>query len=1285
MALEPRLKQLLKRWAELLENGPLPSPEEHCREAPDLLDAFRLRLRQFEHLDAQTHPPTDGRGAPGASVGDATSKKVRFCVDGEPMRGGMGEVFPARDEELGRTVALKFIQRGKGGVDAERRFRREVVITARLQHPGVVPVFGPAVSEDGRSGYAMRFISGESFDAAVTRHHDATIADSSKPTRAGLLNHFEAVCNTMAYAHSKGVIHRDLKPANVMLGRYGETFVVDWGLAKILAEDPSSATAAAEVSAISRAGEDTTTEGLTVVGSTMGTYAYMPPEQAHGDHANLDERADVFALGAMLCKILTGQPPYTGPRVLQMARDAEVFACFVRLDDSGAEPDLINLAKRCLQKSPSDRPRNAQAVLDALRALNADVAARAREDREKRVAAEARSVEERRRRRVTVALAVAVVVVLLVGGAGIWIWQVERSKGDLERKQRELEKNLEAKQFRDDTLASLSVERFHEFYMRFLWNEAENLLDRTEALIGPDGDAAVRERITEARRETAFLKRLDEIRLLKAKTIDGKMDLASALPLYKAAFAEYGFDFDNGDQAALVAKLKASKIRIYLIAALDDWTMGDQTPNRQILKVTQAAAGQTGSEQTWRNQLADVWSDGDKLRSLYDGIAMDERTPALIAGVAWRLQQLNREDKEGLRRVEEGLRQFPGDFWLHVSLAYMVGNDRSDLQLGAYRAALATRPNSSVVIYDMGNLYFRKREFEAAIREYRDAIGLDPRFVMARHNLGMALMERRDYNSAIHEIEEAIPLEPENANLHNGLGMVHLRMRHYELAMSEYDKAMHLDKNNSQTHYGIGCVREALHEDEAATDAYNKAIELDPDFAAPHVGLGNLLVEKQEYKKAAEEYQKAIRLGPHLARAHGGLGFIAGKMKEYPEAISHFEKAIQLEPESAQPHYGLGTVLYLMKNQQGALFQFEEAMRLDPDWARPHWAIGAIHADKEKYKDAVREFEIAIKIDSKLVEPHISYAKVLSLEYEYDAAVRQYLIAIELDPKSGDLHIELGAVYFSLHEYAAAIHEYDKAIQLDDKSAAPHLNWGQVLIFQHDCAAAVPRIEKGIQLAPRAPEGYYLLGFAYRNQGQFKKSLMAFRKAHELMPDNVRYEMLVRETEKLITMEPGLPAIVSGTRKPENAGARILWASLARMPVKKEYALAYYFYVKAFADDSGLIKANRYDAACAAIQFAAGADVRARVDIEEWYYLHEDARTWLAADLKALRKQAASDTPADRNAVWQQLTTWLEDPDLAPVRDPEWQKAMPEDQRIVWQSFWSDVEELRQKLRATRK
>jgi serine/threonine protein kinase len=236
-------------------------------------------------------------------------------------RGGQGEVFVARDEELHRDVALKRIQpRPTTRGDAVGRFVREAEVTGRLEHPGVVPVYGLGRDADGRPYYAMRFVQGESFDDAIRRFH----ADPGNDPRARsvafrhLLTRFLAVCDTAAYAHSRGVVHRDLKPQNVMLGAYGETLVVDWGLAKLQSEAGEPAAEAAP------AGWDAWSE--TATGSVFGTPAYMSPEQAAGRISEVGPASDVYSLGAFLYSLLTGRVPIDAdaPEVIDRVRRGDI-------------------------------------------------------------------------------------------------------------------------------------------------------------------------------------------------------------------------------------------------------------------------------------------------------------------------------------------------------------------------------------------------------------------------------------------------------------------------------------------------------------------------------------------------------------------------------------------------------------------------------------------------------------------------------------------------------------------------------------------------------------------------------------------------------------------------------------------------------------------------------------------------------------------------------------------------------------------------------------------------
>ena len=277
----------------------------------------------------------------------------------------MGVILKGRDVDLGRDLAIKVIlDEHRDAPEIVRRFVEEAQIGGQLQHPGIVPVHELGRFPDGRLYIAMKLIRGRTL-AALLEDRGGPIDD-----RPRFLSIFEQVCQTMAYAHSRGVVHRDLKPSNVMAGDFGEVHVMDWGLAKVLdeggvADEMRAKRGRDEASAIRtfRTGSEA---GESLAGSVLGTPAYMAPEQARGEIDTVDERADVFGLGSILCEILSGQPAYagrTGLELYRMAERADVQKAFDRLDACGADAELILLAKSCLRAAPKDRPRDAGAVL----------------------------------------------------------------------------------------------------------------------------------------------------------------------------------------------------------------------------------------------------------------------------------------------------------------------------------------------------------------------------------------------------------------------------------------------------------------------------------------------------------------------------------------------------------------------------------------------------------------------------------------------------------------------------------------------------------------------------------------------------------------------------------------------------------------------------------------------------------------------------------------------------------------------------------------------------------
>jgi serine/threonine-protein kinase len=318
--LEPLIRKHLER-----HGG---DPERSLAAAVARHDTARDTLAHVADPDVQASLLRSGNGAdpgpmtllpsgrPVAASHDATagSARRRFQILRRLAKGGLGEVFVARDEEVPREVALKVIQSPfADDPDSRGRFQREAEVTGRLEHPGVIPVYGLGLDEHGRPFYAMRFIRGEALSDAIARFHapDGPGADPARRALElrGLLGRFIAVCHAIAYAHSRGVIHRDVKPANVMLGPYGETLVVDWGLAKVAGTpDPAHAP---DGSSLQPPADSSATRD----GTWIGTPAYMSPEQAEGKVDRIGPASDLYSLGATLYCILTGKAPFGGPNI----------------------------------------------------------------------------------------------------------------------------------------------------------------------------------------------------------------------------------------------------------------------------------------------------------------------------------------------------------------------------------------------------------------------------------------------------------------------------------------------------------------------------------------------------------------------------------------------------------------------------------------------------------------------------------------------------------------------------------------------------------------------------------------------------------------------------------------------------------------------------------------------------------------------------------------------------------------------------------------------------------
>lgn len=424
-----------------LRAGELARAEEYLARYPELAEdpdgAARLRALE-QRIGPHAPDPTKledasaplistGIGLPpipeSSPPGDAGLSGMRYVPVRLHAKGGLGEIHLAEDTELRRRVALKRIQGvWAGHAESRRRFLREAEVTAQLEHPGVVPVHGLVQDSDGEPCYAMRFIEGETLQDALRRFHEQKERDAGERglELRQLLQRFVAVCNTIAYAHSKGVVHRDLKPANVMLGHYGETIVVDWGLAKVTA---SEETVSAESS-----------EAETLAGAVIGTPAYMSPEQAAGRIDQVGSASDVYSLGATLYEVLCGEVPYKGTAAEVVGAVQKGDFSPPRKHNPETPPPLEAICLRAMALRPQDRYGSAlDLAADVERWLAGEAVSAYRESLAERLTRTAR--RHRTVVRVTAGFFVALTVFLI---AGLFALGAKQKQTDEARQQAEL-------------------------------------------------------------------------------------------------------------------------------------------------------------------------------------------------------------------------------------------------------------------------------------------------------------------------------------------------------------------------------------------------------------------------------------------------------------------------------------------------------------------------------------------------------------------------------------------------------------------------------------------------------------------------------------------------------------------------------------------------------------------------------------------------------------------------------------------------------------------------------
>jgi serine/threonine-protein kinase len=848
---------------------------------------------------ASTQHGDDADRTASYAVGEATSEGQRFRILRPHARGGLGAVFVALDVELHREVALKQILDAHADDPASRqRFLVEAEVTGGLEHPGIVPVYGLGTYGEGRPFYAMRFIRGDSLKGAIERFH----ADASLQADPGgrslelrkLLRRFIDVCNAIDYAHARGVLHRDIKPGNIIVGKHGETLVVDWGLAKARGRAdagessderplvPSSASGSAE----------------TLPGSALGTPAYMSPEQARGDLEAMGPRSDVYSLGATLYCVLTGRPPVADDdlgAVLQ-AVQAGAFQPPRQLDAT-IDPALEAVCLKAMALRPEDRYATPRALAEDIERWMADepVTAR-RETRSERLSRWVR--RHREWARAAVAALVLVTAVSLIAAFAI----------DLARGAERAARDRATRALSAETSA-LAAERSAK---------AEALANFQTAR------QAVQDYLTTVS-ESVLLKQQDraDLRALRKQLLDG------ALAYYQ------GFIARHGDDSRLLAESADAYARV---GAITSEIGSKEDALRSYERAREIRQKLAGAGPSTAQLQSDIAKDNLAIGRLELETGRTDR--ALVS--------LERACEIGQRLVEDHALESGFQFDLAGShgnlgvLFYETG--RIDLAMRSFERSLeilqrlialepaVTRFQKGLAdtYHNVGVLHDQSGRAPEGLQLYEKALQIRRKLAeanpsvtefrrdLANTHLNMGMLERmtgsndealRSYERALEILRILADANPsvtefqsDLARIHNSTGLLHRATRRREEALRSFERAREIQRKLADAYPSVTLYRSNL----AATLGNIGLLHHDAD---------NISEALPAYERALEIQRKLADAKPPIAQFRIDLAWIlknialvqrqAGRVAD---AHRSFEEAIAIWDEIRSPS---GVVLYL--------------------------------------------------------------------------------------------------------------------------------------------------------------------------------------------------------------------------------------------------------------------------------------------------------------------------------------------------------------------------------------
>jgi serine/threonine-protein kinase len=682
----PRVQELLD---DLVDREA--TPEEVCCECPELLPVVRERWRQIclarAELDALLPVSPQGTSPTMPPEELSLPQIPGYEVEDVLGHGGMGVVFRARHLRLGRLVALKMTLAGSyAGAYERERFRREAEAVAALRHANIVQIYDVG-DWASRPYFTMELLDGGSLAQRLT-------GTPQPACRAAAL--LATLADTMHAAHHGGIVHRDLKPANILFTLDGTPKVTDFGLARRLEGGA----------------------GLTLSGVLLGTPSYMAPEQARGQSRAIGPAVDVYALGAILYELLTGRPPFHAETPAETVRQVVVQEPVPPARLNAKVPrDLETICLKCLQKEPNRRYASASALADDLRRFEEGRPIRARP-----LGLAARSWRWGRRNPAAAAL-MATVLALVGLAIGGWVY-LDHVRGERRAESVRQEK-------REARTVEAALEQAAALGRQGRWPDARAVLEGVLSQLSSSAPANLRERLMQARSDANMAAKLEGIRL--RQSTDATKTRGTAAPLY-AEYAEafrtyHGIDLLNLEPEEAAARVGNSAIRETLLAYLHDWHYWASDADRAKLHALLDRADDDPWRRAWREAVAvrDTTVPRDTRRMVVLAAKTEAlaQPPLVLSGLGGVLLWDGHRE-ETLTFLRAAQQCHSEDFWLNYLLALYWEQERPQVAVGYFRAAVAIRPRNDEIYTRLGRALLKTGDAEGAIAAFRKALELNP-------------------------------------------------------------------------------------------------------------------------------------------------------------------------------------------------------------------------------------------------------------------------------------------------------------------------------------------------------------------------------------------------------------------------------------------------------------------------------------------------------------------------------------------------------------------------------